>query len=245
MVMKSTSERLGDAMERARRHWELRRKAEAAELAAPAVPPPFTIALSREAGAEGPAVARAVGDRLNWPVYDYELLQRIAGEMGLRAKLLESVDERRESWLRECLEQFTAVPTISSSAYVRQLVEMLVSLAAHGECVIVGRGAAQILPPETTLRVRLLRPLEERITAIRQRFGLSREEASAWIEKTDRERFRFVKDHFQKDPTDPRFYDLVLNTARFSPEECADFIVRALHVLQERGTARQLVMSPA
>src|SRR5215470_2224412 len=68
--------------------------------------PRFTIAFSREFGAGGTSVAAAVGERLGWPVYDHELVERIARETGLRASLLHSIDERRVSWLRECAEAF-------------------------------------------------------------------------------------------------------------------------------------------
>jgi cytidylate kinase len=240
MDQKSSSERLAEAMERARRHWQAGRKAEAegAISLAPSLPA-FTVALSREAGANGPLVARAVGERLGWPVYDRELVQRVAEEMGLRASLLESVDERHKGWLQECLESFASVPAVSEGAYARHLLETLLSLAAHGECVVVGRGAAQVLPAATTLRVRLVGPVEERVEAIRQRFGIAPEEAARWVERTDGERVRFVKDHFQMDPTDPRRYDLVLNSSRFPVAECADFIVEALHRLQARAPARR------
>ena len=44
----------------------------------------------------------------------------------------------------------------AASGYVHRLIQTLLSLAAKGECVILGRGAAQALPPQTTLRVRLV-----------------------------------------------------------------------------------------
>jgi cytidylate kinase len=214
-------------------HWETRRKAEANQLdRSGRSSRAFTIALSRESGARGTSTAREVGARLGWTVYDHELLERIAQEMNLRTSLLESVDEKTVSWLQECAEAFASVPSVSGSAYVRHLVQTLLSLAAHGECVIVGRGAAQVLPGETTLRLRLVAPVEWRIVAISQKLGISREEAARQIERTDRERVRFVKDHFHKDATDPREYDLVLNSSRFSVGQCADLIVEALHRLQ-------------
>jgi cytidylate kinase len=173
-----------------------------------------------------------VGVRLGWTVYDHELLQRIAQEMKLRVSLLESVDEKRVSWLRECVEAFASVPSVSGSAYVRHLTETLLSLATHGECVIVGRGAVQILPVETTLRVRLVAPVEWRVLATSKKLAVSRDEAARQVEKTDRERIRFVKDHFHKEATDPRQYDLVLNSSRYSVGECADLIVEGLRRLQ-------------
>src|SRR4051794_5712812 len=98
MDLKTTSQRLAESMEQTWRHWETHRKADMAVGTSPTpLPTRFTIALTRESGANGPLVARAIGKRLGWPVYDRELLERVAEEMGLRADLLESVDEKRKS----------------------------------------------------------------------------------------------------------------------------------------------------
>jgi cytidylate kinase len=179
-----------------------------------------------------------VGARLGWAVYDHELLERIAQEMGLRAKLLESVDERHVSWLQECLEAFASSSRVSSSAYVKHLIETMLALSTHGGCVIVGRGAAQILPSATTLRVRLVAPLENRIRVMSQELGVSRTEAARRVEEIDRQRKRFIQEHFLHDPTDLQHYDLLLNTARFTVEECAALIVEALHGFQARAEGR-------
>jgi cytidylate kinase len=146
-------------------------------------------------------------------------------------------DERRQNWLQECLKALSSGRTVSASAYVPHLLETLLSLAAHGECVLVGRGAAQVLPAATTLRVRLVGPVEDRVQAIRQRFGISPEEAARWVERTDGERGRFVQEHFHKDPADPRLYDLVLNASRLTVNECADLIIETLHRLRARAAA--------
>lgn len=229
--------RLTEALARAQRHWRERSKETAAEGGINATASAFTIALEREAGVPGTSIAHEVGRRLGWQVYDHELLERIAQEMGLRVSLLESIDERRQSWLRESLEAFASVSSVSESAYVRHLIETILSLGAHGECVIVGRGAVQILPAEATLRVRLVAPLEDRITGLAQRLGIARAEAVRQVEATDRERIRFIKDHFLKDPTDPHQYDLVLNCSRWSVAEAADLIIEALY-RQQRHVSR-------
>ena len=83
--------------------------------------------------------------------------------------------------------------------------------------VIVGRGAAQILPAARTFRVRLLAPQKERIAVIRRQLALPEEEAARWVERTDRDRTWFVREHFSKDPSDPGNYDLILNTGKRAP----------------------------
>jgi len=90
----------------------------------PEVPPQpsFTIALSREAGSGGKLVAHEVGRRLNWPVYDHELLDHLAKELHVDVDQLESVDERRSSWLVECVEAFAAASTVTEVTYFRRLL---------------------------------------------------------------------------------------------------------------------------
>lgn len=228
-----------EALERALHHWE----AGSGPSPAAGYPSPhsaFTIALSREAGARGAEVAHAVGEQLGWPVYDRELLDKIAGEMGLSPHRLESVDENRVAWLLECLESISGQPGVSEAGYVRHLGNVLLSLAAQGECVIVGRGAAHILPPETTLRVRLVAPRESRIGMFQERHTISRAEAAAEIDRIDRQRSAFVKDHFHKDPSDPRLYDLILNSSRFSVPACARIIVGAINQFRESAVSALL-----
>lgn len=232
----SSSAHASEAFVRAGQHWQSRQGRD--EAAATDGPSAFTIALSREAGAKGVSVARAVGELLHWPVYDRELLQRIAEESGLYANLLETVDEKRKSWMTGCVEALLAVPAISEHVYSRHLVRTLFSLAANGECVIVGRGAAHVLPRATTVCVRLVGDLEDRVETMRKKLGCPPEDAARWVAKTDLERDAFVCGHFHKDATDPHLYDLVLNTSRLSVPECAEFIVAVLRLLQARARDR-------
>jgi cytidylate kinase len=198
----------------------------------------FAIAISRQAGAQGTGVARLVGERLGWPVYDRELLQHIAEKTGWRVKLLEDVDEKRVGWFQEAIESFLAVPRVHQTAYLRHMTNALASLAARGSCVLVGRAAAQALPPETTLRVRLVGDLADRVANIQKQKNLSADEAARWVARTDQERQAFVRDHFHKDVSDPLAHDLTLNTSRLSLNDCADLIVEALRRMQARASAR-------
>jgi cytidylate kinase len=239
-------------VERACRHWEAGRQAAAAQANLPAKSArAFSVALEREAGTQGTAVAREVGRLLGWHVYDHELLEQIAQNMGLRTNLLESVDERQQGWLLETAEALLSPrkgdwgTLVTESAYVHHLVKTVLALGVHGECVIVGRGAAFILPTETTLRVRLVGTLPERVATFGQEFGIDKPEAARKVRTLDRERNDFVRDHFFKDPADPRNYDLVLNTSRLPGHQCAEVIVEALKRLQARIKEKEAFMKPS
>ncbi len=237
------SERVSEAFIRATGHQHAVPSSKASSEPGADQPRPFSIAISREAGTRGPVVARALGARLGWKVYDQELLEMVARELHVRVKLLENVDERHVTWLQESVESFAAVPAVREGKYVRHLIETMLSLAAHGRCVIVGRGSPFVLPPATTLRVRLVAPVEDRIANVSHDQNLARHEAAKFIERTDRERMQFVRMHFLRDSTDPRQYDLFLNVSQFSADECADLAIAALQ-LKSHGQAVPASFNP-
>jgi hypothetical protein len=198
--------------------------------------PPFTITISREAGALGNSVATEVGRRLEWAVYDRNLLDKVAERLRRPPSHLEDVDERPGSWLGECFSGlFDKVP-VGSDIYLKYLLTAVRGLGAAGQCIIVGRGANFILPAETTLRVRLVARREDRVGVIARRLSLPDRDAVAWVEKTERERCAFIKHNFKENPEDPHHYDLVLNLSRLSVAEAADIIIETLRQFLQRGS---------
>jgi cytidylate kinase len=227
--MASTAINLGEALLAANLHSQTRQDEASTSRREPTIVP-LTVAITREAGTDAGQVATQLGKRLGWPVYDRELLNRIAGEMGTRARVLESLDEKRSSWLLTLFEAFASTTPITAGAYADHLARVAFALAASGECILIGRGTAQFLPAESTLRVRLVAPLENRIDSIQRRENLSRSDAARRVADIDRARTEFVRSIFHKDPADPAGYDLILNTSRFDPVECAELIEHAVRI---------------
>ncbi len=188
----------------------------------------FSITISREMGAGGHRLAELLGSRLGWPVFDHELLEQMAHDMHVRVSLLEAVDERHVSWLQERMEALAAVPFVSESGYARQLIETLLALELRGHVIVVGRGAAHVLSPSSTLNVRMVARLDDRVTNVMREQRLAQDAAVRLIRATDAQRVRFVRDHFQHDPLDPTQYDLVLNASRMKIDELAALTLEAL-----------------
>lgn len=235
--MKTSSELMAEAFERARSQWR-RGSGEVLEMAPAIRSPAYTVAISREAGTGGASVAQAVGKRLGWTVYDHELLDKISGETGLRTELLESLDEKRSHWLLDWLEAFGGVRKISGGTYARHVAESMLALSVHGNCVILGRGATMVLPPETTVRVRLMAPIEYRIAQVRGEQGVKENLAKQYIERTDKDRSAFVEQFFHRDVEDMHLYDLVINMSRYSIVDATGLIVDALDRLRATQQAR-------
>ena len=219
--METTSEIMGKAFDRSLNRW--RREKVGPTLALPAAPrrTHWTIAISREAGAGAGDIARVLAVRLGWEVYDRELLEAIASATHVRTELLESVDEKHRHWLTTCVATLFGPKVVSSDQYACYLAETVLALGIHGHCVIVGRGAAAILPPESTIRVRLVAPLADRVRRTMHKRNWSEGEARQYVETTDKQRAGFARARFHKEPG---LFDVTINTSRFSTDECVSVI---------------------
>ena len=172
------------------------------------------VAISRQAGAGGSEVARLVGQQLGWPVWDKNLLERIAERYRLDRAMLELVDETESSWLYDVLGTWMDCRIVSHDRYVSYLTRVILAVTRQHHCVLVGRGAQFLLPPDKGLAVRIIAPMEVRAQRVMQQMGLSASQARRYIEETDRGRREFVRRFFHRDIDDPNLYDLVINTAR-------------------------------
>jgi cytidylate kinase len=199
--------------------------------------PPFTIAISREVGALGTSVGAELGKRLGWAVYDQEIIHKIADELGQPARDVRELDERHISWLEEVLLGMSSKYSVTPTAYLKKLVGTIRGLGLVGHCIIVGRGGSFILPPESTLRVRLVADLADRVRNIGRLRRTSDREAVRWVEQTEASRAQFVKDHFGKDVADPHHYDLVLNLSILSVPAAAEIILAALRAREQPAPA--------
>jgi cytidylate kinase len=195
---------------------------------------PFTISISREVGALGTAVGRAVGARLGWPVYDQEIIDKVGAEMRKPTFQLQAIDERPAGLFEKFLATLLGEYHVSPDTYLKYLIATIRALGVVGHCVIVGRGSFCILPPTSTLRVRLVGDRADRVRTIARQRGLTEREAVAWVDATENERILFVKRYFKTDPADPHLYDLVLNVSRLSLDECADTIADLVRRLEGR-----------
>jgi cytidylate kinase len=199
--------------------------------------PASTITVSREFGALGHTVAAELGKRLGWPVYDQEIIHKIAEEIGRPSFEVAGFDEKPAGWFEDFLCSLGSEYRASPTGYLRKLAGVVRGLGAMGRCVLVGRGANFILPPRSTLRVRLVADLPDRIHAVARLKGITEREAAREVERTDRERSLFVSRNFGKDPADPHHYDLVINTSSVGVEGAADIILAALHRFESRRPA--------
>lgn len=190
--------------------------------------PPPCVALSRLPGSGSFGIGHLVAERLGYGFFGSEIVDQIAAERGIARELLRGLDEH----VRSAIDRFVADAFrergLTESDYLRDVVRIVTTLGRRGGAVILGRGAAFILPPEGALRVMLVAPRVARIERVAKERGMGREEAAAWVDREDAWREQFVRHHFGLRHDEPTFYDLVINTATFSTEVAAEMVVDVL-----------------
>lgn len=186
------------------------------------------VAISRQAGAGGEEVARAVGEALGWQVLDRELLDFLAEQVQESPDALALLDETAASWFDQSLFHLMRPHLLSQDEYVARLVRIVLLSVTRQPAVVVGRGAHVFLPREWGLSVRLVAPFSDRASRIERERGLDRRAAERWVVAMDRDREAFVRRHFHHDPSDPTAFDLVLNTHTLGLDGAAEVIVSAV-----------------
>ena len=118
---------------------------------------------------------------------------------------------------------------LDDSRYLQALESVIKELARSQPLVILGRGSQFILKDHPgVLHVLLVAPLEARVKRVMQDFHLSQEAAKQEISSVDNSLRAFFKRYFKTAPEDPKHYDLVVNTERFSLQATASLVVDAL-----------------
>jgi hypothetical protein len=203
----------------------------------PDVPASLTVAVSREAGARGGSIGRRVGRKLGWQVYDQELLEYIAQEAPVRQDVMDALNPAAAGWVEGRLQLLLRDHNLSQQPQILNLARVILALAAQGQVVLVGRGAACVLPHESTLSVRIIAPLADRIAYMGQWLRLTIEEATERVRLRDSRRAEFLAAHFHRQPGDVYQYDLLLNSSLLGEELGAELLVQAARAKLEARQA--------
>ncbi len=215
------------------------RKVQDAKSDAPLVPKARfrNLCISREAGAGAGTIGRMVGTRLNWKVFDHELLEAIAGRMELAADEVRAFDELAPSVVQDWILPLREEHYAPQEAYLDHLAKLVEAIGRAGDSIIIGRGAGFLLPREETLSVRVVAPLKVRAARLADRMGVSTRTARRAAIDLDRRRAHFVRTMHRYDANDPHNYDLMLDSESLG----LPVVVEVLAATIEAGRAARVL----
>ena len=208
------------------------------------------ITLSRQFGAGGAPIGRALAKRFGVPFLDREIVASAAERAGIPEVEAEGYDERMPGlWQRLAAALATSAPEVTVPASAMEstvspaIGERLFALtrsiieeaAATGGVVILGRGAGFILAgrPEV-LRVHLHAALADRVRYLVSRVedlpAEARPDEASLRElcrSVDAVRAAYLRRRFDVDWMDARHYDLALDTGRLGLARSIELIEAA------------------
>lgn len=206
---------------------------------------PF-ITVSRQAGAGGRSVARAIlaelekrGDESTfraWSSFDEELCKMIVSDPDLRVSFRELVTEE----YRTRAEDFISVMLGKSfqDDVQAKIAVTIRHLAQLGKAILIGRGAVAITRDLARgVHIRLVAPRDLRIQKMMKSFEISEGKAVQWVDEQDRSRARMMRHRYKLDIDDPLLYDAVWNTDSVAPRVIASCVVEMVERTGGEGSA--------
>ncbi len=202
------------------------------------------VTLEREFGSGGGGIAAELARRLGWKLWDQQLTSEIAQRAQVSESAVALCDERVDSRLYRLAKAFwrgsyeRSIPLADSHAFDTDRVmamvgEIMQTIAAEGNAVIVGRGAPFFLRErEDTFRIFTYAPHDEKIRRLAA-MGKGREEAEDLVENVDKERIAYIKHYFNADWPVRCLYHLMINTV-VGNENVIATIMNGMRMLDSR-----------
>lgn len=202
------------------------------------------ITISRQYACGGAQVAKLVANRLGWRLVGNTLIDEVARRAGVPPEEVQAREDRPPAFIERLArvasaqlpDLFLPAPPIEQPIgegnLVRVTRSVVCEMAAGDRCVFVGRASAAVLAwREDALHVRLVAGPGFRRRVAVELMNVPEAEADAVVARRDANRIRYHREYYARDCTDPRHYDLVLNTERLGFDGAADQIVHRVRAL--------------
>lgn len=196
------------------------------------------VTISREAGARGNSIARALLPELDastqipknrpWTVFNHDLLEHCIREHNLPQSTTNYFPEDKPEEIRTLIGEMLG---LHEGVYsnTRKIAETIRRLSEAGNAIIVGRGANLVAANvQHAIHIRLVGNPKTRARHFAKVNNLTLDVAAQEILRRDRARKRYIKSTFGYNIEDAHQYDFIINTDNFTNEAVARAIRLAL-----------------
>jgi cytidylate kinase len=195
------------------------------------------ITISRELGSEGDRIADKLCESLGYCRVGKEMLMQIAEEAGVDIEAIQAMEEgfvkrarlvsgEMTSLYRKQATAFEKRGVLDDQTYAKVVRDTMLEYAQEGSALIVGRGGQMILRDfPGVLHVRLFADETIRAQRLMARESLSEKEAIRQIQQSDEQKRQYIRHMFNNaDWRNSKYYHLIIDTGRISPEAAAEMI---------------------
>lgn len=194
----------------------------------------FVVAVTRTCGSGGTTISKMLADDFGIDMYDRKLLRLASEDSGINEELFAKADEVTKNRLlyrvsRKVYSGELIPPEsndfVSDQNLFNYQAKVLKELAERESYVCVGRACDFVLKDyPNVLKVLIYAPEDICIEREMERQGIGRKDAEKYVQSNNKFRKEYYKYHTGKVWESPYNYDICLNTAQMSYEECVEVI---------------------
>lgn len=202
----------------------------------------FVITIARGYGSGGRTIGRMLAEKLGVNYYDKDIIKLASDDSGINESLFAQHDEKAQGGLFKKSKVYNGeIISPESSDFVspenlfNYQAKTIKELAAKESCIIVGRCADYVLKgTEGLVRVFIWAYHDACIKNVAAVRGITDEnEAGRMIERIDKERRAYYKQHTGNNWDDVRNYDVCLNSSDLGFDKCVELICDYIDVMNK------------
>ncbi len=193
------------------------------------------ITISRQAGAGGTTLARALQEALNgrgqteppWRAFDRNLVEQIAQDKSIPSHVVDSLEDHSHSWLKDLLTGlWVNEPNAEELTLYRAVAAAIAALAREGHAIIVGRGGVFVTAHiPGGLHLQLVAPLEARVQHMAELRDVCEDEARKLVKTIDENRQAFYRRYWPRVQKGSDLFTATFNTAQLSEEQIVNMVL--------------------
>lgn len=183
------------------------------------------ISIGREFGSGGHEIAEKLAKHYDMPLYDHNLLDKIAEERNLNSEELKSYDEVQDGVFHRRVRGMSS----SMTEHVAQLqFDYLKEKANVGESfVVVGRCSETVLKDNKGLIAIFVNgDKEQKVARVSKKYELSESQAADLMKKKDRARKMYHNINCDSKWGDSRNYELVINSSKLGVDKSVQMLIQ-------------------
>ena len=194
----------------------------------------FVVALTRTCGSGGTTISKMLADDFGIDMYDRNLLRLASEDSGINEELFAKAEEvtRNRLLYRVSRKVYNGeiIPPesndfVSDQNLFNYQAKVLKELAERESYICVGRACDFVLKDyPNVLKVFLYAPEDICIEREMERQGIDKKSAEKFVQSNNKFRKEYYKYHTGRVWESPYNYDICLNTAQMSYEECVKVI---------------------
>ncbi len=196
------------------------------------------ITISREFGAGGKTLGRALAKKLGYTLADEEIIQKIAEKANVSKDWVKSTEQEVGGKLLKFISGLISKSYVErligsdkgfmdEDIFVDALREVIIQIAEEDNVIILGRAGQYILQDyPNVFHILLIASKEDRVRFMEKHYELSRPEAENIVEVYEKRRINLYKTFGREDYEQPELYHMVLNMSKLNMDKASDFIFR-------------------